>query len=231
MMHPLIFINTPTRYSHRHRLSTHILSLSLLMTYTYTTSYADQQRINNTPSHTAHQVTLVLVSPAFSIKKSLLNTTAATMDSLQVLEAVRDGVASTVPTPTAIQSRGSRIANVFKSLLSQFRSLYRYPLKLVLRRLVHSDSFWRDGLSAAWAPSSKGGVQMVGPSVAKKLDTTDIFRYKLASMAAHLLRFVTAQKGSKSGSFPSPEVVPGVDQSSLLAGTHIRSIHIRSIHI
>ena len=145
------------------------------------------------------------------------------MDSQQVLQAVRDGVMAQIPTPTAIEERSSRIANVFRSFLSRFRSVYRYPLKQILRRLVHSDSFWRDGLSIAWAPTSKSGVQMVGPSVPQKLTNQDIFRYKLPSMASQfdddLFRFVTAQKGSNAGSTTSPEVVSGVDQTSLLAGT------------
>ena len=155
------------------------------------------------------------------------------MDSLQVLQAVNDCVVSNVPTAAVIQSRRGRLASMFSFVLSRFRSLYRYPLKVILRRLVHSDSFWRDGLSLAWAPSSKGGVQMVGPSVPQKLENKDIFRYKLASMAAHfdddLLRFVTAQKSTKSGSFPSPEVAPGVDQASLLAGTQHLSRPINTL--
>ena len=187
----------------------------------------------------AYKVTLVLVAPAFSIKKNVLNTTAATTDSsMLVLQAVRDAIlASNIPLPTKtnpIQNRSNQLINMFNLFWSRFQSLYRYPLKLILRRLVHSDSFWRDGLSAAWAPSSKGGVQMVGPSVPHKLETADIFRYKLASMAANfdddLFRFVTAQKMKEPGSFPSPEVVPGVDQSTLLAGTSITTQTL-SIHL
>lgn len=117
------------------------------------------------------------------------------------------------------------IRSIFNHLKDFFKAAIKVPVKIFLRRLVHSDGFWYKGLAAAYG---------------RKLQPEDIYRYKLASMARgfddDLFRFVSAQQTklqntSKSvipssglaeeeqeiqAGFPSSNIVPGVTQLDLL---------------
>eukprot|EP00596_Hydrurales_sp_CCMP1899_P001120 CAMPEP_0119036768 /NCGR_PEP_ID=MMETSP1177-20130426/4700_1 /TAXON_ID=2985 /ORGANISM="Ochromonas sp, Strain CCMP1899" /LENGTH=296 /DNA_ID=CAMNT_0006997101 /DNA_START=787 /DNA_END=1674 /DNA_ORIENTATION=+ len=142
-------------------------------------------------------ITLVLVSPAFSFTKEQRNQSITDDSSLQlipptptldnrsvnILEKIVTAVKRPLnPKPVAPKSLFKDVFTFFKDFFKAFAKL---PVKIMLRRAVHSDSFWYKGLASAW-----GGV----------LKPEDVYRYKLASMAKgfddDLFRFVTAQKTS-----------------------------------
>ena len=183
---------------------------------------------------TTTNVTLVLLSPAFTFSKSARS---SSIDPSYILNEVSNAVkrsgggASVIPVPAP--RLGTLISSFLTSIGSVVKTVKNLPVKIVLRRLVHSDSFWRNGLSAAWGkpPADFSYVGGFGPN---PLGPPDIFRYKLASMATRfdedLFRFVAAQQPARAGSFPSSEIVENVDQAALLAALVVRGCNVVIVH-
>jgi alpha-beta hydrolase superfamily lysophospholipase len=182
---------------------------------------------------TTTNVTLVLLSPAFTFSKS--NRSSA-IDPSFILRQVSSAVeqsGTSASAPAAPAKVGSLVSSVLSSIRGVFKAAKGLPVKLILRRLVHSDAFWRNGLSAAWGkpPPDFSFVGDFGPSA---LGPQDIFRYKLASMASRfdddLFRFVAAQQPALAGSFPSSQVVDDVDQAALLSALVVRGCNVVIVH-
>ena len=169
----------------------------------------------------ATNVTVVLLALAFSIATTA-DSARADIDADAVLRAVKEAV-DAAPDAAPTDGRRNALVSTVRAVVRALQRAWQLPLVLLLRRAVHSDWFWRQGLGASWgrkaapSPSSSSAVD----SSPRPLDEADIFRYKLASMAARfdddLFRFVAAQRLAQPGSFPSPEIVPGVTQAVALA--------------
>ena len=166
-------------------------------------------------------VTLVLVDPALTFSpgqkgKSLLKSQNNSMDpgsnskqnSLNILEKVATAVRNSELVPDVKPKKLGAISY----LVGCVSSILQLPMKIILRRFVHTNWLWQKGLTF-----SNGEIGQISKD--------DIFRYKLASMAkafdTDFIDFAEAQKGPVSSvggaSFASCIIVPGVTQEDLLA--------------
>jgi alpha-beta hydrolase superfamily lysophospholipase len=189
----------------------------------------------------AANVTVVLVAPAFSLSSQ--GSAQQRVDTDAVLHAVKAAVDVAPAAPAGELSSGSSnrgknalvaaVARCWRGVLGALQWVWRLPLVLLLRRAVHSDWFWRQGLGAAWGSSAPSPAAPPETSP-RPLATTDVFRYKLASMAARfdddLFRFVAAQRPAQPGSFPSVELVPGVSQAAALAALVQKGARVVVLH-
>ena len=166
-------------------------------------------------------VTLVLVDPALSFSpeqkgKSPLRSPNNSMDprpnSMQNSLNILQKVATAVRDSELVPNVKPKPFGAISFLVGCISSILQLPMKIMLRRCVHTNWLWQKGLTF-----SNGEIGQT-----KK---EDIFRYKLASMAkafdTDFIDFAEAQKGPVSSvggaSFASCIIVPGVTQEDLLA--------------
>ena len=188
-------------------------------------------------------VTLVLVDPALSFSKTqqkqkIVKGTSSPGDpkpcletSLKNLEKVALGVKESELQPPS--SSQSVLMSCLRYIVTVTKSVLLLPLRIFLRRLVHTDKLWYEGLGAAWGKSS--GVRP---------DT--VWRYKLASMAlgfdTDFGRFLASQRSVKNHpdssskkkcddfAFANPEIVPGVTQLDVLVGLVDLGVKVVIVH-
>ena len=165
-------------------------------------------------------VTLVLVDPALSFspeqKRKILNISPNNLTnsgphtkqiSLEILQKVSNAIKNSELVPN-VKPLPSGVISFFVKCVY---GILQLPMKIMLRRFVHTNWLWQRGLSF-----SNGDIGCVSKE--------DIYRYKLASMAkafdTDFIDFVEAQKaplGTTSGaSFTSSTIIPGVTQEDIL---------------
>jgi pimeloyl-ACP methyl ester carboxylesterase len=186
-----------------------------------TTDSADSLDNKDVSVTNKRSVTLVLVDPALTFSaeqkgksplKSQNNSTDpgpnSKQNSLNILEKVATAVRNSELVPDVKPKKFGAIS----FLVGSVSSILQLPMKIILRRFVHTDWLWQKGLTF-----SNGEIGQISKE--------DIFRYKLASMAkafdTDFIDFAEAQKGPVSSvggaSFASCIIVPGVTQEDLLA--------------
>ena len=165
-------------------------------------------------------VRLVLVDPALSFspeqKRKILNKSPNNLTnsgphtkqiSLDILQKVSNAIKSSELVPN-VKPLPSGVISFFVKCVY---SIIQLPMKIILRRFVHTNWLWQKGLTF-----SNGDIGRIGKE--------DIYRYKLASMAkafdTDFIDFVEAQKAPLSSTggapFTSSSILPGVTQEDIL---------------
>ena len=193
-----------------------VLHDSIQTTNNTTTTIGD----DNISSAIKRSVTLILVDPALSFspeqKRKILNISPNNLTnsgphtkqiSLEILQKVSNAIKNSELVPN-VKPLPSGVISFFVKCVY---GILQLPMKIILRRFVHTNWLWQRGLSF-----SNGDIGCVSKE--------DIYRYKLASMAkafdTDFINFVEAQKaplGTTSGaSFTSSSIIPGVTQEDIL---------------